>query len=81
MRQHRRRGHAAREQRNADALERGAENAKLSLEDRLAKCDMRPGNCKRERARLAEDIKKRDRTVAGPPSKTKRAKTTTKTTS
>ena len=59
------RGRRALRRENANA--RDAHRASLTLEERLALCDRRPGESARERVRLSLQIKRRDT----PPSKIK----------
>ena len=65
-----RRGRFVKEQRRKEAEERDAHRASLSLEARLALCDERPGESKRERARIMRQITERD---APKPEKKKQA--------
>jgi hypothetical protein len=52
------------EQRRAEAVERKAERAKLSPEDQLARLEARPGESKRERAKLLSAIDSRRKVTA-----------------
>jgi hypothetical protein len=45
-----------REQRQLEAVERNEQTAKLSIEQRLARLDVRPGSSQRERGKLEDAL-------------------------
>lgn len=66
---HRKNFYGRKEQRREDGVKRDADRASLSLEARLLLCDERPGESKRERARLQRQIA--ERVVVKPEKKKK----------